>query len=166
VLHSQALFHISTLLNHDDAAVRARAVGIVHNLSVDAVSIVPILETRCVPQLVELMRDSSTEICRAAAGTIQNLSRDPEARAVIVGAGALEHLSDLLFASDVACQVIVISYCVTSRYCILMDIVPFTADNCGWNYSKYCGFFVGAAERARTATADPDGWHCAERDQV
>lgn len=85
--------------------MRARAVGVVHNLSVDAVSIVPILDTHSVPMLTELMRDPSTEICRAAAGTIQNLSRDPEARTEIVRCGAVEYLSDLLFASDVSCQV-------------------------------------------------------------
>lgn len=76
-----------------------------HNLSVDIVSINCILETGCIPALVLLLRDSSAEICRAAAGTIQNLSRDVVARAAIVETGAVDYLSDLLFASDIACQV-------------------------------------------------------------
>lgn len=104
-LSLQALARITTFLGHEDPAVRARAVGVIHNLSVDAVSIAPILETHCVSQLVALMRDPCAEVCRAAAGTVQNLSRDVEARAAVVQAGALEYLSDLLFASDVACQV-------------------------------------------------------------
>jgi hypothetical protein len=63
------------------------------------------MNASCVPALILLLRDSSPEICRAAAGTIQNLTRDSEARKVVVDAGALEFLSDLLFASDVSCQV-------------------------------------------------------------
>lgn len=108
ILHFQALVQISKFLDHEDSVVRARAVGVIHNLSVDAVSIAPILETRCVPMLVALMRDSCAEICRSAAGTIQNLARDPVAREQVVDGGALEYLSDLLFASDITCQV---SYC-------------------------------------------------------
>jgi hypothetical protein len=80
-------------------------VGVIHNLSVDAISIAPIVETHCVPMLINLMRDPSADVCRAAAGTIQNLSRDVEARKAIMDAGALEYLSDLLFASDITCQV-------------------------------------------------------------
>lgn len=85
--------------------MRARAVGAVHNLSVDVVSIAPIVECRCIPALVAMLRDPSIEICRAATGTIQNLSRDISVRASIVDSGALDYLSDLLFANDITCQV-------------------------------------------------------------
>lgn len=85
--------------------MRARAVGAVHNLSVDVVSIAPIVDCQCIPALVALLRDPSIEICRAAAGTVQNLSRDMPVRAAIVSTGALEYLSDLLFANDITCQV-------------------------------------------------------------
>lgn len=92
-------------MTHGDEAIRARAVGSIHNLSVDVVSIQPIMRTQCLPALVQMLRDPSSEICRAAAGTIQNLSRDIAVRGEVVSSGALEYLSDLLFASDVSCQV-------------------------------------------------------------
>jgi len=101
----KALRRIATFLVAEESVIRARAVGVVHNLSVDIVSINCIVETGCIPALVRLLRDSSAEICRAAAGTIQNISRDIVARAAIVETGALDYLSDLLFASDVACQI-------------------------------------------------------------
>lgn len=79
--------------------------GAIHNLSVDIVSIAPLVECRCIPALVIMLRDPSIEICRAATGTIQNLSRDISVRASIVDSGALDYLSDLLFANDITCQV-------------------------------------------------------------
>lgn len=85
--------------------MRARAVGTIHNLSVDVVSIAPIVECQCIGALTSLLRDPSIEICRAAAGTIQNLSRDISVRADIVNTGAVDYLSDLLFANDITCQV-------------------------------------------------------------
>ena len=106
----KVLKRITKFLSSEDQTVRARAVGVVHNLSVDIISINPIIETQCLPALICLLRDSSTEICRAAAGTIQNLSRDIAARSVIVNSGALEYLSDLLFASDITCQVSLYDY--------------------------------------------------------
>jgi len=101
----KALRKISSFLEAEDTTIRARAVGVMHNLSVDVVSINPIVETCCIPSLVRLLRDPSSEICRASAGTIQNISRDSVAREVIVETGALEYVSDLLFASDISCQV-------------------------------------------------------------
>lgn len=102
---SQAIPKIATFLSNENEHVRARAVGAVHNLSVDVVSIAPLVECRCIPALVVLLRDPSIEICRAATGTIQNLSRDISVRASIVDSGALDYLSDLLFANDITCQV-------------------------------------------------------------
>jgi len=92
-------------LTSEETLVRARSVGVIHNLSVDGVAISLIVESGCTPLLVSLLRDSSAEICRSAAGTIQNLSRDAHARQLIVDAGVVEHISDLLFASDIPCQV-------------------------------------------------------------
>jgi hypothetical protein len=114
------LQQITTFLAHEDLAVRARAVGVIHNLSVDAVSIAPIADTHCVPTLINLMRDPSADVCRAAAGTIQNLSRDVEARKAIMDAGALEYLSDLLFASDITCQVRAPVLCLFSSPCFVL----------------------------------------------
>ena len=96
---------VAVLLEAEDDSVRARAVGVMHNLSVDMVSIIPIVETSCVSVLVYLLRDPSSEICTASAGTLQNLSRDSVTRERIVDCGAIDFLSDLLFASDVDCQI-------------------------------------------------------------
>lgn len=79
--------------------------GVIHNLSVDIVSIAPIVECQCISALVALLRDPSMEICRAAAGAIQNLSRDIAVRTTMVDSGAVDYLSDLLFANDIDCQV-------------------------------------------------------------
>lgn len=146
-----------TFLTHEDVAVRARAVGVIHNLSVDTVSIVPILETGCVPQIIGLMRDSSPEICHAAAGTIQNLSRDPDARAAIVAEGALEYLSDLLFASDIACQVrrpecTNLQLALKRRY--VVSVFP---DHRGRDNPKHRGVKPGASRGTSAAEADADG---------
>ena len=90
-----------------DGSVRARALGSVHNLSVDVPSILMLLEIKeSVPSLVSLLRDSVPEICQVACGTLQNLSRDPEGRRMIAqGTAAVEHLADLLCSSSLGCQV-------------------------------------------------------------
>lgn len=90
-----------------DGSVRARALGSVHNLSVDVPSILMLLEIKeSVPTLVSLLRDSVPEICQVACGTLQNLSRDPEGRRMIAqGTAAVEHLADLLCSSSLGCQV-------------------------------------------------------------
>lgn len=96
---------VAVFLSAEDTAVRARAVGVLHNISVDMISIIPITDTGCVSVLVQMLADSSTEICTAVAGTLQNLARDSVTRECIIECGALESLSDLLFASDIDCQV-------------------------------------------------------------
>lgn len=93
------------LLKSEDPMVRARSVGIFHNLSVDIVSIIPITATGCLSVLASLLRDNSADICTAAVGTLQNLSRDSTTRDVLIQMGAIDYVSDLLFASDVTCQV-------------------------------------------------------------
>lgn len=94
-----------SLLTKEDLVVRTRAIGAIHNLSVDIVSINPLRETGCIPTLVTLLRDSSLEICAASAGTLQNLARDPTTRDELMANGAVDYLSDLLFSSDVPCQI-------------------------------------------------------------
>ena len=83
--------------------------GTIHNLSADAVAIAGIRECNNysgIPMLITLLHDPSTEICHAAAGTLQNLAREREARDMIFGVPeGLVRLIDLLFCSDVKCQV-------------------------------------------------------------
>lgn len=59
-------------LSSPDADVRARSVGCLHNLSADAVSLSLLRQAGCLPPVVALLRDPSPELCRAAAGIVQN----------------------------------------------------------------------------------------------
>ena len=56
--------------------------------------------------LITLLHDPTAEICHAAAGTLQNLARETLAREMITAVPeGLVRLIDLLFCSDVKCQV-------------------------------------------------------------
>lgn len=59
-------------LSSPDPDVRARSVGCLHNLSADAVSLSLLREAGCLSPVVALLRDPSPELCRAAAGIVQN----------------------------------------------------------------------------------------------
>jgi len=54
---------------------------------------------------VSLLTDSSVEVCQAAAGALQNMSREVSARELIMSGGAIPPLCDLLFGNDILCQV-------------------------------------------------------------
>ena len=55
--------------------------------------------------LVRLLRSHEAHACGAAAGTIQNLSREERSRAVLTSLGAVEPLADLLVGRHVKSQV-------------------------------------------------------------
>jgi hypothetical protein len=105
----EAIAKIMMFMISDNMTVRARAVGTIHNLSADPVAISAIRELNNysgIPMLISLLHDPSPELCHAAAGALQNLSRDNTARKIIVSIPeALPRLIDLLFGSDVKCQV-------------------------------------------------------------
>lgn len=96
---------ISELLNSTDEIIRARAVGCIHNISADSVSISMLREANSIPSLIQMLREHSPEICQAAAGTLQNLSREVTARNLILAGNATPLLLDLLFSNDPKCQV-------------------------------------------------------------
>lgn len=102
---NESLQRIIQQLVSIDAKVRSRSTGIIHNLSVDMVSIVIIREMDCIPLLVNLLRDCILETCQAAAGTLQNMSREFSSKELILNSSAIQHLTDLLVSSDVQCQV-------------------------------------------------------------
>ena len=85
--------------------VRTRAVGCLHNLSTDNVSLLIIREAGCLPALVSCLRDGSSDICHAAAGALQNMSRENASRELLAQSDAVPLLTDLLLSSDVRCQV-------------------------------------------------------------
>lgn len=100
-----AIPKICLFLNSDDDIVRARAVGTIHNISADSLSIYYIRETNCISSLIALLHDHSPDICHAAAGTIQNLSREVCSKDLILSSGAVPYLSDLLCGDNVDCQI-------------------------------------------------------------
>lgn len=91
-------------LSSPDPDIRARAIGCLHNLSADAVSLTLLREAGCLPPVVEMLKDSSPELCRAAAGIIQNTAREEGARLILEKEGATSLLLNLLTSSDVECQ--------------------------------------------------------------
>lgn len=88
---------------HDN--VRSRAVGVVHNLSIDLASILPLREAGTIPVLVQVLRDNSSHNCQAASGTLQNMSRETASKQIILESSGLKALIDLLFSGSVDCQV-------------------------------------------------------------
>jgi hypothetical protein len=71
----QTMCLVATMLSSTDELVRARAVGCVHNISADTVALMVLREVGCIPALVSLLREHSPEVCQAAAGALQNMSR-------------------------------------------------------------------------------------------
>lgn len=101
---------VINLLLSQDKLVRARASGTIHNMSTDIQSF-EILgntnsESPCIQSLVTLLHDPSIEICKSAAGTLQNISRHPSLRLQIMEDDRIiTYLTDLLFSNDINCQV-------------------------------------------------------------
>ena len=92
-------------LNSDSVLVRARASGAIHNISADSSSIRPLREAGCIVSVIRLLRDCSIEICLAATGTLQNMSREARSREIILEEEGILPLTDLLFGNDMQCQV-------------------------------------------------------------
>ena len=86
-----------------DDITAARASRSLHNLT-----LIPFLcahAAGCLPGVVKLLGSCSHMACAAAAGTIQNISREPASRELLLHKhAATEPLSDLLFGSDVQAQ--------------------------------------------------------------
>jgi hypothetical protein len=118
---AQNLEKLCSFLIAEESTVRARALGSIHNLSVDIQSIISLLEMpNTVPAVVSLLRDESPEICQVACGTLQNLSRDPHGREFIAcRTTAVLYLSDLLCSASLSCQVLV--YCVNHSISIAVE---------------------------------------------
>lgn len=96
---------MSFYLSSADPDIRARSLGCLHNLSADPSSLSLLREAGCLPPVVALLRDPRRELCRAAAGIVQNMAREEGAREVLQQEGATALLLDLLTCADVECQV-------------------------------------------------------------
>jgi hypothetical protein len=92
-------------LTHPIEVIRARSLGTIHNLSVDTVAIVPLMNTGCISTLVQILKESNEETCALALGTLQNLTRDHNAKLQAHDAGVLPIVVGLLMSPSVPCQV-------------------------------------------------------------
>ena len=94
------------LLASENHKVRDRTIGCLHNLSSDSTSIREIRELGALPGLVSMLSTCTPSACTAAAGTIQNISREPLSRDLLLQnhPNVIEALSNLLFGSDVQGQ--------------------------------------------------------------
>ena len=101
---------IIPLLNHSSVKVRTRCVGVIHNMSSDIPSIAILRGGKAIEPLVQMLSAPQATICSSAAGAIQNLSREAASKEEIVALQGIPPLTDLLFGSDVASQVISCSF--------------------------------------------------------
>lgn len=82
-----------------------------HNLSVDLISIGPIVNTGCLSIVLDFIRQEnlSEELLVVALGLIQNLTRDFQVREIACSQGAIDLVSKQLMSSNTSCQVAALS---------------------------------------------------------
>eukprot|EP00736_Rhodelphis_marinus_P010794 Rmarinus@m.23705 len=106
VREADGISRILELMASTNLKVQTRAVGAIHNLSSDCECVVLIRDSESgIEDLVKLLGSPHPSICASAAGALQNCSREVECRDVVKDAGAVPLLVNLLFGSDVQCQV-------------------------------------------------------------
>lgn len=97
---------IGGYLRSENGQLRARAIGVLHNFSIDPLSISVIRDVDCISSIVLLIRDPSLEVCQAAVGTIQNISRESCTRQLLLeSTDIISNLFDLVTSNSVDCQV-------------------------------------------------------------
>lgn len=100
-----AVVCILPLLWSQDNQVRARAAGVVHNLSSNAACVEEIRENDGIGALFALLKETDSRVVSAAAGAVQNLARDQASRREILALpGSVRLLGSLLFQADAQCQ--------------------------------------------------------------
>jgi hypothetical protein len=85
--------------------VRARAAGVIHNLSADLAAISLLREAMCIAPIISLLSDSDPEIVQSSAGALQNISREEQSRQFMLEQGVVPKLVNILFGSNVQSQV-------------------------------------------------------------
>jgi len=102
---SGAVVAILPLLWNADVQVRARAAGVVHNLSSHPTCVTEIRVNDGIGALMTLLKEGDDKVSSAAAGAIQNVAREEASRQEILAfPEALRHIGRLLFRRDVQCQ--------------------------------------------------------------
>ncbi len=93
------------LLWSQDDQVRARAAGVIHNLSSHPSCVAEIRANAGVTALLTLLREGDSKVISAAAGAVQNLAREAASRLEILSfPNSVRLLGALLFQSDPQCQ--------------------------------------------------------------
>ena len=93
------------LLWSKNDGVRARAAGVIHNLSSHPSCVAEIRVNAGISALLTLLREDDVKVLSAAAGAIQNLAREAASRREILAvSGSVRLLGSLLFRSDTQCQ--------------------------------------------------------------
>ena len=93
------------LLWSQDDQVRARAAGVIHNLSSHPSCVAEIRANAGVSALLTLLREGDSKAISAAAGAVQNLAREAASRLEILSfPNSVRLLGTLLFQSDPQCQ--------------------------------------------------------------
>lgn len=101
----QSLLCIARFLLSDDDLVRARSIGVLHNISAEVTSLRLLREAMCISPIISLLTDASPEICQAAVGALQNISREEVSRLFMLEHGVVPKLVEILFSDNMQSQV-------------------------------------------------------------
>ena len=102
---SGAVVAVLPLLWSEDVQVRARAAGVIHNLSSHPSCVAEIRANDGISALLTLLKEGDPKVINAAAGAIQNLARESASRLQILSfPDSVRLLGALLFRSDTQCQ--------------------------------------------------------------
>jgi hypothetical protein len=91
--------------------VQTRAIGLIHNLSVDVSSIILLTELGFIDIVLQLLilYPYDEEVAPLALGTLQNLTRDPHVREIVYAKDGLDVVVHHLMSPYVPCQVAALS---------------------------------------------------------
>ncbi len=104
-MNFEILNKLVSFLSSEKMQIRSRALGVIHNISVDSVAIQPLVNARCLDCLVKLLEEDDEEICAVALGTLQNLTRDTTVKNLACEADLLSIVIRYLVSPSVPCQV-------------------------------------------------------------
>jgi hypothetical protein len=101
----QAIASISRFLVSENDTVRARAIGVIHNVSAEVSAIPSLRESMCIAPIIALLGDSAAEVCQAAVGSLQNISREEESRQFMLDHNVVPKLVSILLGCNIQSQV-------------------------------------------------------------
>jgi hypothetical protein len=88
-----------------DYATQSRCLGILHNCTEVGSAIHALRKAGALPHLVDVLKQDDLRLCTSAAGTLQNMAREAQCRAILKDTPeCIDMLVELLFVEDVKCQ--------------------------------------------------------------